>query len=65
MKTSDFKHGDAVTYTSFAGKVEHGVVSSINEAFVFVKYNNAAYIVVSGDERIVAMATNPNDLTLR
>lgn len=41
---------------------EHGVVSSVNDTVVFVKYDNGMCIMVTGDEPYTAQATNPRDL---
>jgi len=49
MKTTDFKKGDAVVYVP---KHEDGVVTSINEKYVFVKYT-----ILGGSQ-----ATRPEDL---
>lgn len=72
MKTSDFKHGDLVTYIPHHAcgnknhpDCEHGVVSSKNDTFVFVKYNNAVMKMVTGDEPYTAQSTSPEDLILR
>jgi len=67
--TTDFQKGMRVRYVpahAFAD-VEHkdcqnGVVSSTNARFVFVKYDNAMGIMVTGDEPYTAQATNPSDL---
>ena len=66
---SDFKHGDKVRYVpSHAhGDAKHkdcqnGVVSSTNEKWVFVKYDNSMCIMTTGDESYTAAATNPEDL---
>ena len=72
MKTSDFKHGDRVTYIpTHAGRdikhkdCENGVVSSTNDRFVFVKYDNGMCIMTTGDEPYTSQATNPDDLIKR
>ena len=78
MKTSDFKKGDKVEYTRThlpdlyfkflaRGDQEHkdcenGVVSSTNNLFVFVKYDNAICIMTTGDELYTSQATAPEDL---
>ena len=71
MKTNEFKKGQRVVYTPHhaRGDVNHpdcekGVVSSANEKFVFVKYDNAMCIMVTGDEPYTAQATLPENLTL-
>lgn len=70
--TEDFKHGDRVRYipNRAAGDIRHadcqdGVVSSTNEKFVFVKYNNAMCIMTTGDEPYTAQATKREDLVRR
>ena len=69
MKTSDFKKGDKVKYipTHANGDRKHkdcenGVVSSTNNKFVFVKYDNAMCIMTTGDEPYTSQATKPEDL---
>ena len=72
MRTTDFKHGDLVTYIpghAFRDKehpdCENGVVSSINNVFVFVKYDTSGRAMVTGDEDYMAEATSPGDLIRR
>ena len=72
VKTSDFKKGDKVTYVPVHAQgdrnhpdCEDGVVSSVNEKTVFVKYNNAACKMETGDEPYTAAATYPKDLVKR
>ncbi len=69
MRLSEFKKGDKVKYIpTHAGNdpghkdCECGVVSSVNEKFVFVKYNNDMCIMTTGDEPYTAQATSPEDL---
>lgn len=69
MKSSEFKKGDRVRYIpthasndSSHKDCEDGVVSSINDKFVFVKYDNNMCIMTTGDEPYTAAATDPNDL---
>lgn len=70
MKTTkDFTKGMQVTYvpSHAKGNAKHpdcqrGVVSSTNDKFVFVKYDNAMCIMTTGDEPYTAQATDPNDL---
>ena len=71
-KPSAFKKGDRVTYlpTHAYGDSKHKdcenrVVSSTNEKLVFVKYDNAMCIMVTGDEPYTAQATDPLDLIRR
>lgn len=67
MKTSDFKQGDKVRYIPghAHGNVNHpdcedGVVSSINEENVFVRYFRPGGLL-----RGVGWATSPDDLVMR
>jgi len=70
--TSDFEKGDLVKYipTHAEGNHKHpdcenGVVSSVNDKFVFVKYDNKMCIMTTGDEPYTAKATDPDDLVMR
>ena len=70
MKIADFKKGDLVLYipNHAGGDVCHdncqrGVVSSTNDAWVFVKYDNMACIMKTGNEPYIAQATSPDNLT--
>ena len=72
MVTDDFKKGMLVRYvpTHAHGDVNHpdcqnGVVSSTNSRFVFVKYDNAVGVMVTGDEPYTSQATEPDDLVYR
>ncbi len=40
MKPGDFKIGDAVVYVDHSGKREDGMVTSVNDSFVFVKFKH-------------------------
>jgi len=51
-----FKLGMKVTYFDFNGPKEHGIVSSINDKYVFVKYYR------NGILQETAQATRPDDL---
>ena len=69
MKTTDFVKGERVKYIPHhaLGNRHHrdcqtGVVSSKNEYFVFVKYDNAMGVMITGDEPYTAQATDPSDL---
>ena len=72
MNTSDFKKGMLVRY--FPNHVErgdyqhldvqNGCVSSINDNWVFVKYDNLMCTMVTGDEPYTAAATSPDDLEI-
>ena len=41
---------------------QNGVISSKNDLWVFVKYDNGMCTMVTGDEPYTAQATHPNDL---
>ena len=65
----DYKHGDRVRYipNHAEGNLSHsscqdGVVSSINESWVFVKYNCLACTMITGDEPYTAQATDRRNL---
>ena len=69
--TSYFKHGMRVLYVPnhADGNVDHqdcerGVVSSVNEDFVFVKYDCLACTMITGDEPYTSQATQPEYLRL-
>lgn len=71
MKPEDFKKGQLVIYIPGHANGDHqhldcqrGVVSSTNESWVFVKYNNAMCIMTTGDESYTAAATDPDDLRM-
>ncbi|MDD5547113.1 MAG: hypothetical protein PHO67_08185 [Candidatus Omnitrophica bacterium] len=68
-KLSEFSHGMRVLYVPHHanGDVTHpdcqrGVVSSVGSKFVFVKYDCAAGMMMTGDEPFTAQATDPEDL---
>jgi len=65
----DFSKGDKVRYVPrhASGDVNHedcqnGVVSSTNDEWVFVKYDNLDCVMITGDEPYTAQATDPSDL---
>jgi hypothetical protein len=69
MLPSDFHKGERVRYTPnhADGKTWHedcqsGVVSSTNDKWVFVKYDNLDGRMVTGDEPYTAQATDPRNL---
>lgn len=70
MKSTDFSKGMRVRYYPHhvdKGDVDHedvqrGAVSSINDKWVFVKYDCAAGIMLTGDEPYTAAATDPEQL---
>ncbi len=69
---NDYKHGDKVRYipNHADGDSKHrdcqdGVVSSVTEMFVFVKYDNLMCIMTTGDEPYTAQATKRENLTRR
>ena len=64
-----FKKGERVRYvpSHVYGQVKHpdcedGVVSSVSDKYVFVKYDNAVMKMVTGDEPYTAAATHYQDL---
>lgn len=72
MKLTDFKKGDLVRYIPFHANgdpkhknCENGVVSSTNDEWVFVKYDNLMCIMITGDEIYTAAATSPESLIKR
>lgn len=72
MTINDFKKGMRVRYIphhahgdSTHEDCENGVVSSVNDEWVFVKYDNAICIMTDGDEPYTAKATRPEDLIVR
>ena len=67
-----FEKGDKVRYipTHTHGNPNHedcenGVVSSVKNNVVFVKYDNGMCIMTTGDEPYTAQATSPEDLIKR
>jgi len=69
MKLEDCFKGDRVRYIPHhaKGDVNHkdcqtGVVSSKNDTWVFVKYDNLDCRMITGDEPYTAQATDPKDL---
>ena len=68
----DFKHGDLVKYipNHANGDVQHpdcktGVVSSVNDNWVFVKYDCLACTIVTGNEPYTVQATERENLVHR
>ena len=59
-----FKKGQPVRYDPGYSEPKYGVVSSVNEQWVFVKYNNLMCVMITGDEPYTARATSPTDLVL-
>ena len=71
MILKDFKHGMRVRYIpTYANgdnnhkDCENGVVSSVTNCNVFVKYDNLSCKMITGDEPYTAKSTNPKDLIL-
>jgi len=69
---TNFNKGDLVRYIPAHAHndinhkdCEDGVVSSINDKFVFVKYDNSICTMITDDEPYTAQATNPNNLIKR
>lgn len=65
----DYKHGDKVRYIPNHANgdatnpdCQNGIVSSVNEKFVFVKYDNLMCIMTTGDEPYTAQATKRENL---
>ena len=68
----DFIHGDLVRYipNHADGNVKHpdcqnGVVSSVNDNWVFVKYDCLACTMFTGDEPFTSQATKRENLVYR
>lgn len=59
-----FYKGLRVRYTPLHKQYEDGVVSSVTDRFVFVKYDNAWGKMVTGDEPFTSQATSPEDLII-
>lgn len=57
MKPSDFQPGDGVVFRSRVGPPEDGVVTSVNEHYVFVRFR-------SQHPGADGQACNPQDLCL-
>lgn len=72
LRTCDFRKGMRVRYTPpHVEKNNHdhphvklGCVSSTNDNWVFVKYDNAMCVMTTGDEPYTAAATSPADLEI-
>lgn len=71
LKLNDFKKGYRVLYVPYHAKgvINHpdcrkGAVSSINNIFVFVKYDNLDCIMKTGDEDYTAQGTKPEQLII-
>jgi len=62
MMMKSFKKGQRVMYLRNFSKTECGVVSSTNDQYVFVKFDNLHTIMVTGDEPYTAQACEPHDL---
>ena len=69
MKTDDFRKGERVRFIPYHARGEklhsdckNGVVTSVNDNYVFVKYDTIIMKMVTGDEPYTAQATNPEDL---
>lgn len=67
--SKDYRKGDKVRYVPnhANGDTKHpdcvnGVVSSVNEKFVFVKYDNLMCIMTTGDGPYTAQATKRENL---
>lgn len=69
MEVTDFRKGMRVMYVPDHAKgiLTHkdcnvGVVSSKNDEWVFVKYDNLDCVMITGDEPYTAQATSPRNL---
>jgi len=69
MKLADCKKGQRVMYIPEHARsdpqhsdCECGVISSVGNMFVYVKYDNGEQKMVNGDEPYTAQATDPDDL---
>lgn len=58
----DFKPNQIVCYTSKCGRVEFGRVSSVNDTFVFVKFDDQ--VRMHGMEGCTAQGCDPLDLVI-
>lgn len=72
MNLDNFKKGMKVIYVPnhALGDINHvdnqfGVVSSINNKFIFVKYDCLACTMITGDEPYTAQATCVENLIMR
>jgi len=72
MTVDQFQKGQRVLYIPphADGDPTHedckrGVISSKNDKFVFVKYDNLMCIMTTGDEPYTAQATSPEHLVAR
>ena len=68
---SDFRHGMRVLYVPYHARgyekhpdCQRGVVSSVGEKYVFVKYDCAACMMITGDEPYTAQATGHEALRI-
>ena len=55
MKISDLKDSDVgrnVTYTAHHGEKEHGVISSWNDSYVFVRYGMGSTAAATDPEQL-------------
>lgn len=64
--TDAFKKGDRVRYIgAFNAEPIKGVVSSTNEKYVFVKFDNAEHgMMTTGDEDFTAQSVKPQELQI-
>jgi len=67
--TSEFQKGQRVLYVPHHAQedlahpgCQKGVVSSTNDKWVFVKYDNLDCVMKTGDEPYTAQATDPKQL---
>lgn len=71
MSDKNFKKGDRVRYIPSHAKgdgshkdCQEGVVKRVTDEWVFVIYDNLMCIMVTGEEKYTAAATDPRDLIL-
>lgn len=63
VRLTDFKKGQRVRYVAY-NQAEDGVISSTNDFYVFVKFDNKIMTMVTGDEPYTAQACKPEDLEI-
>jgi len=64
MKVDQFKKHQRVMYYMPFSDVGYGVVSSVNDKFVFVKFDMFWLCLIDGDANFTAQACDPENLTL-
>lgn len=61
-KASDFKAGDRVEYIEFDGTADPGTVSSVNDKYVFVRFDK--HVAKFGWDGATSQSCDPNDLSM-